>query len=57
MKQAYQNGGSFPRKIMQDGEIVKVKNKKFTKEYKSPHESRFKMASFTELVKNKPKLK
>lgn len=26
---------------------------KFTKEYKSPQESRFKMASFTEIVKTK----
>lgn len=28
---------------------------KFTKEYKSPQQSRFKMASFTEMVKNKSK--
>lgn len=26
---------------------------KFTKEYKSPQQSRFRMASFTEMVKNK----
>ena len=29
---------------------------KFTKEYKSPQQSKFKMASFTELVKNKSKV-
>ena len=29
---------------------------KFTKEYKSPQESRFRMASFTEMVKNKSKV-
>ena len=41
--------------VLQNNSRKSEANDKFTKEYKSPQESRFKMASFTEMVKTKAK--
>jgi hypothetical protein len=41
--------------VLQSNSRKSETNDKFTKEYKSPQESRFKMASFTEMVKAKSK--
>ena len=42
--------------ISTNSRVGEINDSKFTKEYKSPQHSRFKMASFTEIVKTKTKV-
>lgn len=42
--------------MLNRGKVITSTKNKFSKEYKSPQESKYKMASFTEIVKTKSKI-